>query len=288
MTLYKILNEDGTPYWGGKGKWHLPKCGKPGKWMPPIKDISLCEHGYHVLKPEMLLYWLGPVIFEVEVHGAEIWQDDKGVVEQARLVRKLSAWNEQTARLLACDYAEAVVHLAKDQCSVNAIRVARRFAFGLANREELNAVWDATWKDTVADVAKCMARTAARVAAAKLAAATAVEVQTASELNIGDYSRGNEMMLYKILNEFMRRTAIGGLFVIALVIVVGVMFGACAIVVGAMFSAIYGTLYVLSHGFAWEKWLVGVFWFSVVSYVAWAISAEEEIEYYSPSLRLWK
>jgi len=54
----------------------------------------------------------------------------------------------------------------------------------LANREELNAVWDATWKDTVADVAKCMARTAARVAAAKLAAATAVEVQTASELNI--------------------------------------------------------------------------------------------------------
>src|SRR5579885_2912069 len=164
MTLYKILNEDGTPYWGGKGKWHLPKCGKPGKWMPPIKDISLCEHGYHVLKPEMLLYWLGPVIFEVEVHGAEIWQDDKGVVEQARLVRKLSAWNEQTARLLACDYAEAVVHLAK--------------------REELNAVWDATWKDTVADVAKCMARTAARVAAAKLAAATAVEVQTASELNI--------------------------------------------------------------------------------------------------------
>src|SRR5579885_1423131 len=108
MTLYKILNEDGTPYWGGKGKWHLPKCGKPGKWMPPIKDISLCEHGYHVLKPEMLLYWLGPVIFEVEVHGAEIWQDDKGVVEQARLVRKLSAWNEQTARLLACDYAEAV------------------------------------------------------------------------------------------------------------------------------------------------------------------------------------
>jgi hypothetical protein len=184
MTLYKILNEDGTPYWGGKGKWHLPKCGKPGKWMPPIKDISLCEHGYHVLKPEMLLYWLGPVIFEVEVHGAEIWQDDKGVVEQARLVRKLSAWNEQTARLLACDYAEAVVHLAKDQCSVNAIRVARRFAFGLANREELNAVWDATWKDTVADVAKCMARTAARVAAAKLAAATAVEVQTASELNI--------------------------------------------------------------------------------------------------------
>src|SRR5579885_1255103 len=98
MTLYKILNEDGTPYWGGKGKWHLPKCGKPGKWMPPIKDISLCEHGYHVLKPEMLLYWLGPVIFEVEVHGA--------------------------------------------------------------------------------------ARTAARVAAAKLAAATAVEVQTASELNI--------------------------------------------------------------------------------------------------------
>jgi hypothetical protein len=142
--LYKVLNEDGTPFWGGKGKWHLPNGNEPGKWMTPIKDLLPCKRGYHVLKPEQLIDWLGPAIFEVEVRGAQIWENGKGVVEQARLVRRLK-WNKQIERLFACDRAESVVHLAKDERSVNAIRVSRRFAFGLASEEELAAANAAAW-----------------------------------------------------------------------------------------------------------------------------------------------
>src|SRR5579885_289910 len=138
MTLYKVLNEDGTPFWGGRGRWHLPSGKRKGKWMPPIKRLLPCRRGYHVLKPEQLIEWLGPAIFEAEVRGKQIWRDDKGVVEQARLVRKLK-WDEQIARLFACDCAESVVHLVKDERSINAIRVSRRFAFGLAREEDLAA-----------------------------------------------------------------------------------------------------------------------------------------------------
>jgi hypothetical protein len=46
---------------------------------------------------------------------------------------------EKEIRLMACDFAESVVHLAQDERSVNAIKVARNYANGLATKEELNA-----------------------------------------------------------------------------------------------------------------------------------------------------
>ena len=161
MTLYKVLNEDGSAFHGGSGKWFLPKGKRPGKWMPRIADPVLCERGYHVLKPEMLVKWLGPAIFEVEVRGAQVWQADKGAVEQARLIRRLETWNEQTARLFACDCAETVVNLAKDERSVKAILVARRFAFGLANEKE-RAAAGAAARAAAWDAARAAARDAAR------------------------------------------------------------------------------------------------------------------------------
>ena len=168
MTLYKVLNEDGSSFHGGSGKWFLPQGDEPGEWMPRIADLVPCKRGYHVLKPEMLIHWLGPAIFEVEVRGAEVWEGDKGAVEQARLIRRLERWNDQTARLFACDCAESVVHLVKDERSVNAIRVARRFAFGLASKEELAAAWDTAW-----DTARAAARAAAGAAARDTARAAA-------------------------------------------------------------------------------------------------------------------
>lgn len=164
MTLYKVLNEDGSSFHGGSGKWFLPQGDEPGEWMPRIDDSVPCERGYHVLKPEMLVKWLGPAIFEVEVRGAEVWEGDKGAVEQARLIRRLERWNDQTARLFACDCAESVVHLVKDERSVNAMRVARRFAFGLASKEELAAARAAAW-DAAGDTARAAAWDTARAAA---------------------------------------------------------------------------------------------------------------------------
>lgn len=174
-TLYKVLNADGSAFHGGKGNWFLPN-GKPGEWMPKIGNIEPCVCGYHILKPEMLLGWLGPAIFEVEVRGDVIWQSDKGVASEARLVRRLDTWNEQTARLFACDCAESVVHLANDKRSVEAIRVSRRYAFGLASASELDAACDAARgapRGAAWDAAKDAARGAAKDAAWDAARAAA-------------------------------------------------------------------------------------------------------------------
>ena len=143
-VYYKVLNADGSCFHGGKGKWPLPSGKRPGKWMPKITKLVPCKSGYHILKREHVVRWLGPAIFEVEVRGDVVWTDDKGVAQQARLVRKLETWNDKTARLFACDCADAVRHLMKDKRSTDAIDVARRFANGLATQEELAAAaWDA-------------------------------------------------------------------------------------------------------------------------------------------------
>ena len=150
MTLYKTLNTDGTPCHGGTGKWSLPRGKRPGAWMPEMWNIVLCERGYHILKPSMLLSWAGPALFEAELHpdATTMWDADKGVTSCCRLVRRVETWNDRTLRLFACDCAERALKLVQnpDPCSVAAIEVARRFADGKAIEKELAAAWAAEQK----------------------------------------------------------------------------------------------------------------------------------------------
>ena len=172
MTYYKVLNADGTPCNGGSGTWNLPHGKRPGKWMPEIANIIPCSRGYHLCEPKHLIHWLGPTIWEAEGHGHAIAQDGKIVFAQARLLRRVTTWNDRTARLFACDCADRVMPIyAKrypgedrpQQC----IATARRFANGEATAEELAAArdaaraaaWDADWD------AAWAARDAARAAA---------------------------------------------------------------------------------------------------------------------------
>jgi len=145
ITLYKVLDVDGSALHGGLGKWHLPRGKMPGKWMPLITDIAPCRRGYHLSRGAgQLLLWLGPVIWEAEARGACV-QDRGGiVVGQARLVRRCEHWTERTARLLAADFAERVlpiyerVHTGDDRLRT-AIETARRYARGDATRDDLCA-----------------------------------------------------------------------------------------------------------------------------------------------------
>ena len=142
---YKVLREDGSPFHGGTGKWNLPDGNTPGKWMPHIDKLVPCSSGYHLCREQDLVEWLGPAIFEAEYRGEIVDCDNKIVVSEARLIRRLDAWNERTARLFACDCAERVAHLNDDPRVQNTIDVARRYANGEASDKELDAAWDAAW-----------------------------------------------------------------------------------------------------------------------------------------------
>jgi len=152
MKYYKVLKADGSCCNGGIGKWHLPKKRRdgtwnPGKWMPRIDgELIPCENGYHICRSQDLVYWLDEAIFEVEVKGKVVEDDNKCVTRKARLLRKLETWSEKTARLFAADCAERVLPNYEVECPDDdrprkAIQAARYYANGKITIDELSAAW---------------------------------------------------------------------------------------------------------------------------------------------------
>jgi len=155
MKYYKFL----TAY--NKGKFsgydftqYLPDRDKPGKWLPKIENPILCEKGYHCFMPEHILEWIEAQLFEVEINGRHVHGYDKTVAQKMRLLRKVDAWNDKTARLFACYCARDGLPLfEKDYPNDNrprvAIETAERYANGEATIEELTAALasarDAEW-----------------------------------------------------------------------------------------------------------------------------------------------
>lgn len=168
--LYKVLDHDGCPLYGGTGTWRLPEGDRPGAWMPPIEGtLEPCVLGYHLCRATDLVRWLGPVIYLAEARGERIDMSDKIVVREARLIRRLTTWTDQTARLFAADCAAHVLPLyeqiyPEDRRPRHVIAVARRFARGAATRIELDAAWNAA-RAAAWDAARDATRDAARAAA---------------------------------------------------------------------------------------------------------------------------
>ena len=166
MKYYKVLQADGGCANGGNGTWFLPtkrKDGtwKPGKWMPRIKGkLEPCMNGYHICRPQDLVHWLDEAIFEVEYKGKIIKDDDKCVVREARLLRRIETWDEKSARLFAADCAERVLPIYEEEypnedAPRKAIQAARDFANGKITIKERAAAGDAA--SAAARAAACAA-----------------------------------------------------------------------------------------------------------------------------------
>ena len=180
MQLFKVLTKDLKSCNGGKGTWGV------GRWRPKIKgELVPCRAGYHLCRGEDLLGWLNETICEAEYDGEIIESGDKVVVRRARITRILDTWNEKTARLFACDCAERALKRVNnpDPRSVEAVKVARRFANGEATWEELVdarlVARTAAWNDT-RDDARSSARATTWDAAWDAARAAALDATRAA------------------------------------------------------------------------------------------------------------
>lgn len=148
--LFKILSSNGMAM-HGIGQWHLPQDDVPGEWMRPIIGALIpCRNGYHLCRAQDLLNWLGPAIFEVECRGERTDHEDKIVVREARLLRKIVAWNHRSARLFACDCAEHTLYLYEkrypnDGRPRRAIEITRQYALGEATHHQLVIDRSAAW-----------------------------------------------------------------------------------------------------------------------------------------------
>jgi hypothetical protein len=88
---YKFLTSD------NKGQYsqfdfteYLPKDGKPGKWLPKIDTLAMCNAGYHVCERKDILSWANTQMFEVEIKGKFLSKEDKLFSQQIRFTRRLN------------------------------------------------------------------------------------------------------------------------------------------------------------------------------------------------------
>ena len=122
-----------------------------------IKEHSPCEDGW-----KKLLSSLNKTEADDEELSLLTILESNGLNDALWALQTVDGF-EKEIRLMACDFAQRVVHLMKDARSVTAIKVARNYANGLATIEELNAARAAAW--AAATAAAWAARAAAWAAA---------------------------------------------------------------------------------------------------------------------------
>jgi hypothetical protein len=142
MIVWKVLGPDWYTCDGGAGRWP-----EPGEWFVVDPPLVMYWHGIHLCRRQDLVYWLGEEIWETECEGEVLEQYDMICAGRARLVRHLETWTDRTARLFACDCAERLLPIYEkkypdDKRPRQAIETARRYAEGLASKEELDAAGD--------------------------------------------------------------------------------------------------------------------------------------------------
>jgi hypothetical protein len=112
-----------------------------------IKQHSPCEQGW-----TKLLAFLKKTEADDEELALKTILESNGLKDALWALRCIEG-HEREIRLMACDFAESVVHLANDERCLKAIKVSRDYANGLATLEELiaasgaanGAAWAAAW-----------------------------------------------------------------------------------------------------------------------------------------------
>ncbi len=87
---FKVLDQYGrntNTYGAPQIQYHLPKNGKPGKWMPKIENVFICERGYHVTTSPA--QWAGCTVWLAEYRGEGVLVGDKTACETIRILGQI-------------------------------------------------------------------------------------------------------------------------------------------------------------------------------------------------------
>jgi len=103
ITRWKFLNK-GFKSAHGDTKWKI------GKWSKPIKNLEMCNRGYHCSKEiyQAFSYVQGPILAEVECKGKHEPGNDKEVWETMKIVRAFK-WQKKDSVALAIYSAELCI-----------------------------------------------------------------------------------------------------------------------------------------------------------------------------------
>ena len=142
-----------------------------------IKEFEPCEDGWE----KLLLSLNKTEADDEELSLLDIFESN-GLHHALWALRAVEG-HDKEIRLMACDFAESVVYLANDERCVNAIKVSRNYANGLATIEELNAARAASWDAITASASASASASAAdwAASAADWAASTARSAAIAAD-----------------------------------------------------------------------------------------------------------
>jgi hypothetical protein len=73
----------------------------PGRWLTAAAPPELCRAGVHALLPDVLATWTAEELWRVELDGGQELAPGIVVAARGRLLGRVEAWNDQTAREFA-------------------------------------------------------------------------------------------------------------------------------------------------------------------------------------------
>ncbi len=172
MKAYHFLKDDMTAGSGNEPAWTI------GEERTFEGNITICESGYHSSPSwyDCLNFAPGNMACIVEISKPIESDQSKHVSRTRKLVDARNA--EKVLRTFACDCAERALRKTKvtDERSWNAIKTARLYNEGKANKEDLDTAMAAAWA-AARDAAWVAARAAARDAARDAARAAEISWQ---------------------------------------------------------------------------------------------------------------
>ena len=92
----------------------------PGHWLASATPPDLCRAGVHALLPDALATWTTEELWRVELDDARELAPGIMVAWRGRLLGRVEAWNDQTAR----DFARACATHVRDHASGRAAEYA--------------------------------------------------------------------------------------------------------------------------------------------------------------------
>ena len=137
-TYYKFLSAEGRGAYTGC-PWRLPDGDRPGAWMPPIRGplrpdgpSVLPASGYHLCRLADLPWWPHATLYLAEAGEERLDGADHVLAREARLLRRVDAWNAQTQRRFAVACASRVMAFVRRPSFAHCERIDPRATAALA------------------------------------------------------------------------------------------------------------------------------------------------------------
>jgi hypothetical protein len=107
----------------------------PGVWLDTDGEPELCKSGIHALRPSALPFWLAEELWRVELDDVRETTSGLVLARRGRLLERVSAWNDETAREFARACLAALPQDGNDiaqQRAADAVMAAQEVTAGLS------------------------------------------------------------------------------------------------------------------------------------------------------------